>query len=149
VLTLTAPEARALTPDYASPEQINGERITTATDVYSLGVLLYELLTGTKPYRLKTHTADEMSRAIREQEPERPSTAVARADKSRTANRGPGILSGDLDTIVLAAMRKEPQRRYPSVAGTGRRHPALPASSASRRTAGQCALSHPQVRAAE
>ena len=107
LLTLTAPAERAMTPEYASPEQIKGERITTASDVYSLGVLLYELLTGRKPYRLKTRTREEISRAITDQEPERPSTA-AQPERGR--------LNGDLDNIVLMAMRKEPARRYASAA---------------------------------
>ena len=106
IVTQTAPGLRAMTPEYASPEQIKGERITTASDVYSLGVLLYELLTGTKPYRLKTRTTDEISRAITDQEPPRPSAAVASA---RSA------LNGDLDNIVLMALRKEPSRRYATV----------------------------------
>ncbi|MEO7724426.1 MAG: serine/threonine-protein kinase, partial [Chthoniobacterales bacterium] len=71
-LTLTAPAARVLTPGYASPEQIRGDRITTASDIYSLGVLLYEMLSGQKPYRLKSGTSEEMARAIAEQEPARP-----------------------------------------------------------------------------
>jgi non-specific serine/threonine protein kinase/serine/threonine-protein kinase len=124
--TQTAPALRAMTPEYASPEQVRGERITTASDVYSLGVLLYELLTGQKPYRLKTRTTEEIARAITDQEPERPSTAIARGDgnpKSQIPN--PKSLSGDLDNIVLMAMRKEPQRRYASAAALAediRRH---------------------------
>ena len=107
---------RVMTPEYASPEQVKGERITTVSDVYSLGVLLYELLTGRRPYRLKTRTAEEISRAITDQEPARPSTAIARGDgnsKSQTPN--PKLLRGDLDNIVLMAMRKDPARRYTSV----------------------------------
>ena len=126
LLTLTAPELRAMTPDYASPEQIKGERITTATDVYSLGVLLYELLTGQKPYRLKGRTTEEISRAITDQEPERPSTAITRAGIApRSADRTSRPLAEDLDNIVLMAMRKEPHRRYSSAAALAediRRH---------------------------
>ena len=72
---------RIMTPEYASPEQVKGEPITTVSDVYSLGVLLYELLTGERPYRLKRHTPDEITNAICEQEPERPSTAVRNRDR--------------------------------------------------------------------
>lgn len=113
--TLTEPGSRAMTPDYASPEQINGDRITTASDVYSLGVLLYELLSGQKPYRLKTRSAGEISRAIREQTPEPPSTALARSAGGVSAIQNPKAIRGDLDNIALMAMRKEPARRYASV----------------------------------
>lgn len=78
-MTLTG----VMTPDYASPEQIRGESMTTASDVYSLGVVLYELLTGRKPYRTKSRRLDEVSRAVTEQEPTRPSTAAARGGKSK------------------------------------------------------------------
>ena len=84
-----------MTPEYASPEQVNGVSVTTATDVYSLGVVLYELLSGRSPYRLKSRVPHEIAKAICEQEP-------------KLQKR----LHGDLDNIVLMAMRKEPQRRY-------------------------------------
>ncbi len=106
----------AMTPDYASPEQVRGETITTSSDIYSLGVLLYELLTGQRPYRLKTRSAAEIASAISDQEPERPSTAIARGDgNSKFEVRDSKFLEGDLDHIVLMALRKEPQRRYASV----------------------------------
>ncbi|MCH7779871.1 MAG: serine/threonine protein kinase, partial [Acidobacteria bacterium] len=98
----TATSMRLFTPQYASPEQIKGERITTASDIYSLGVLSFELLAGHLPYRLKTGRREELERAICEQEPDRPSARTGR-------------LSSDLDNIVLMALRKEPDRRYGSV----------------------------------
>ncbi|MGI8432245.1 MAG: protein kinase domain-containing protein [Chthoniobacterales bacterium] len=114
--TQTLPALRVMTPEYASPEQIKGGMITTSSDVYSLGVLLYELLTGQKPYRLASHSAEEISRAITEQEPERPSTAAARPSaKQRSAIKNQQSLKGDLDNIVLMALRKEPERRYATV----------------------------------
>ena len=85
-----------MTPQYASPEQVYGLSATTATDIYSLGVVLYELLTGRSPYRLKSRVPHELAQAILDQEPQRQR------------------LKGDLDNIVLMAMRKEPQRRYAS-----------------------------------
>jgi non-specific serine/threonine protein kinase/serine/threonine-protein kinase len=97
-----------MTLEYASPEQVAGEPVTTASDVYSLGVLLYLLLTGQKPYRLKTAHVHELGQAIAEQEPTRPS-ALPGASAFRRQ------LEGDLDTIVLHALRKEPTRRYSSV----------------------------------
>jgi serine/threonine protein kinase len=105
---LTRTGVRVLTPEYASPEQIRSEPVTVRSDVYSLGVLLYELLAGRRPYRLTGRTPLEVERAVLEQEPERPS-AVAGAPRLRRR------LRGDLDTIVLTALRKEPARRYQSV----------------------------------
>ena len=97
----TATLLRVLTPEYASPEQVRGRPVTTASDVYSLGIVLYELLTGEKPYRVETVDPEELVRVVCERDPERPST--------RTAG-----LSGDLDAIVMKAIRKEPELRYAS-----------------------------------
>jgi non-specific serine/threonine protein kinase/serine/threonine-protein kinase len=132
----TMPGLQLMTPDYASPEQVRGEPVTTATDVYSLGVLLYELLTGRRPYRLATRAASEIVRVVCESEPLPPSAAVTassgpdddtvplgdsagttrpmrstRLDPNRLRRR----LEGDLDNIVMKAMSKEPARRYASV----------------------------------
>jgi serine/threonine protein kinase/tetratricopeptide (TPR) repeat protein len=150
--TLTRTGELVLTPEYASPEQVEGGPITTASDVYALGVLLYQLLTGRGPYRLKDRTTPEIFQAICEQVPERPSRSVVRrpvrrAGSSTRMPSGPPseplpspspappsaptpeeiaeargvppvrlkrILTGDLDTIVLMALRKEPERRYAS-----------------------------------
>ena len=107
-----------MTPGYASPEQVRGDSITTASDVYQLGLVLYELLTGQRPYSVKGRTPSEIERIVCEEQPTRPSAAVTAA--SVTAE-GEGIhavrrtLQGDLDTIVLKALRKEPERRYASV----------------------------------
>src|SRR5205085_1084173 len=107
---------RVMTPEYASPEQIKGEPITTLSDVYSLGVCLYELLTGARPYKLTRKTPDELSKAICEQEPQKPSTAVGKVGgNSKPEIRSSKILKGDLDNIVLMALSKEPARRYGSV----------------------------------
>ncbi len=118
LFTQTLPALRVMTAEYASPEQIKGDKITTASDVYSLGVLLYELLTDQRPYRLKTRTAEEIARAVTDQEPERPSTAWGASLKlasHRNLKSRATSLGGDLDNIVLMAMRKEPARRYTSV----------------------------------
>ena len=102
----------ALTPEFASPEQIRGGVITTATDVYSLGAVLYLLLTGRLPHHRETHAPLELARAICEAEPPRPSAAVTAATPAaRNLQRR---LRGDLDSIVLKALRKEPGSRYES-----------------------------------
>ncbi len=116
---LTRIGGRALTPDYASPEQITGEPITTASDVYSLGVVLYELLTGDRPYRLKRDTRGSLEEAIVATDPARPSQMVKGDEKARargsTAKRLARELKGDLDTIIQKALRKQPIQRYATV----------------------------------
>ena len=133
--TLTCTGIRLMTPEYASPEQVKGEAITTATDIYSLGVVLYELLTGHRPYRLKSRLLHEVVRIICEEEPTRPSTVISVVEEvdtegekldmitpdrvSEVREGKPGRLkkrlTGDLDTILLMSLRKEPKKRYSSV----------------------------------
>ena len=105
--TVSASGIGPMTPHCASPEQVRGGLITTATDVYALGVLLYELLTGHCPYRLDKRHPDQVARAVCEEIPPKPSTAVSPKSLRRQ-------LTGDLDNIVLKAIRKEPQRRFSS-----------------------------------
>jgi hypothetical protein len=112
---------RTMTPEYASPEQVQGRPVTTASDVYSLGVLLYELLTGQSPYGSAKPQPNDFARVVNETQPRKPSTALAQADNPQSARSlpaaagNPRFLKGDLDTIVLMALRKEPERRYQSV----------------------------------
>ena len=146
IAKLTAPDSsatlggtqmtlRVMTPEYASPEQVSGQTVTTASDIYSLGVVLYELLTGQRPFRIRTNSAEEISRIITDTAPTRPSEASLRRkgerEKGRKGERefseqktispspllpfSPSQLRGDLDNIILMAMRKEPERRYSSV----------------------------------
>jgi eukaryotic-like serine/threonine-protein kinase len=95
---------RALTPDYASPEQIRGEPLGVASDVYSLGVVLYELLSGARPYHLQRDSRGALEEAILQSEPVRPSDA---AEPSRRRE-----LRGDLDTVILKTLKKQPAERY-------------------------------------
>jgi eukaryotic-like serine/threonine-protein kinase len=127
---------RVMTPEYASPEQIRGDAVTTASDVYSLGVVLYLLLTGHRPYYFTGRSPTAMAQVICDTEPLRPSVVVSRtevrtnSDGSTTVLASPESvsaaredkpeklmrrLSGDLDNVLLMALRKEPQRRYASV----------------------------------
>ena len=135
-LARTGTFVRLMTPFYASPEQVRGLPITTTSDIYALGVLLYELLTGHRPYRAKDYSLSEIERAICETEPEPPSVAINRIEETFTPDGNESIsltpelvsrireghperlrrrLAGDLDNIVLMALRKEPTRRYSSV----------------------------------
>ncbi len=120
---------RLMTPEYASPEQIRGQPITTASDIYSLGVMLYELLTGHRPHLFKNYLSQEMEQIISFEEPEKPSTVIERpevdareSDQETTTSKRDARdreklrrqLVGELDAIVMMALRKEPQRRYAS-----------------------------------
>jgi serine/threonine-protein kinase len=121
---------RVMTPDYASPEQVRGDPLTTGSDVYALGVVMYELLAGRRPYEIRTGAAQELHELVCEREPERPSTWAKRPPSADDANvtapstiaslRGTSPdrlereLAGDLDAIVMMALRKEPRRRYGS-----------------------------------
>jgi tetratricopeptide (TPR) repeat protein/tRNA A-37 threonylcarbamoyl transferase component Bud32 len=104
---LTQTGLRVMTPEYAAPEQVLGEPITTATDVYALGAVLYELLTARRAHRLESHTPLEVERVICEVEPEAPSAVASDVLGKR--------LRGDLDTITLTALQKKPERRYSTV----------------------------------
>jgi len=131
----TATALGMMTPSYASPEQLRGETVGTATDIYSLGVVLFELLTGSLPYDITGKRIDEIVRAVCETEPERPSSVVSGSfgpnartarEKARATNEKAAVpkhsaaasakmLRGDLDNILLKALRKEPERRYSTV----------------------------------
>ncbi len=131
----TTAALRMMTPEYASPEQVRGEPVTTESDIYTLGVMLYELLTDHRPYRLRNRFSQELARIICEEEPERPSVIVGQIEvitvegsepfevtpdtvaraRSSTLEQLRRQLSGSLDNIILKAMRKESERRYQSV----------------------------------
>jgi len=132
---MTALEERRLTPEYASPEQVAGQSVTTSSDVYSLGVILYELLTGRRPYVFRSRTTSEVERIVCEENPPTPSTAVLKVQSRIEPGTGSEVeitpesaskvregsperlrrrLRGDLDNIVMMALRKDAPRRYAS-----------------------------------
>jgi serine/threonine protein kinase len=124
---ITVESARMLTPEFASPEQVRGEPVAVATDVYSLGVLLYRLLCGRGPYRVCSDMPSDLARAILEDIPSKPSTALVTAlqhdrteEEQISSSRDTSVsrlrrrLQGDLDNIALMALRKESERRYSS-----------------------------------
>jgi serine/threonine protein kinase/Tfp pilus assembly protein PilF len=123
-LAVTQADVRVMTPDHASPEQVRGQAVTTSSDVYVLGVLLYKLLCGTSPFFISSMRLSEIERAICEKDPPPPSQMVSADDLPESTSiaeaRGTSpkrlrrALDGDLNNIVLMAMRKEPERRYGS-----------------------------------
>jgi serine/threonine-protein kinase len=129
---LTATGVRVMTPEYASPEQVRGEPVTAATDVYALGLVLYQLLTGQRAQRIEVRAPGDMERIVCQLVPEAPSRVASGPFGRR--------LRGDLDTITLKALEKEPNRRYPSVEELSadlRRHlDGLPLTAPRRRRLG-------------
>ncbi|MBO6574337.1 MAG: serine/threonine protein kinase [Rhodothermales bacterium] len=123
--SLTRTGERLLTPDYASPEQIRGEAVTTASDVYQLGVVLYEMLSGTLPFHLKGRSLVEVERTVSDTIPKPPSIRVTESVNEEDRRRTARALKGDLDNIIMKALRKEPEQRYASpeaMANDVRRH---------------------------
>ena len=150
---LTSVYGRALTPDYASPELLRGDPIDARSDLYSLGVLLYELLTGTRPYRLKSAASiGALDQAVATIEVKRPSLQLeqsAGATRNSTVERLARQLRGDLDAMVLKALAKEPAQRYPKCRRDGGGSATLPGWQTHPGAAGPTLLSAAQVRAAQ
>jgi eukaryotic-like serine/threonine-protein kinase len=148
---VTRMDLRIMTPEYASPEQVRGDPLSTASDVYALGVVLYELLAGRRPYRLASTAPAELTRVVCETDPEAPSLAVARAEpdapslaavserRHTSPERLRSQLRGDLDAIIAMALRKEPGRRYASA--------ALLAQDVGRHLEGRVVQAHRDTRA--
>ncbi len=120
----TASALRLMTPEYASPEQLRGLPINTATDVYNLGIVLYELLSGHRPFQFRSRSPEEIVRVLLSEEPEKPSLAATRKREEvetrgqsglQSATRNSKFLRGDLDNIILKALRKDRDRRYATV----------------------------------
>ena len=118
---VTVTQHFVFTPEYASPEQVRGEKLTTATDIYSLGVILYELLAGQRPYRTDGSNISQIIHVVCESDPTAPSHALTHTTTGGQASATPKTLEfaselkGDLDNIALKALRKEPEQRYASV----------------------------------
>ena len=119
---VTRADARMLTPEYASPEQLTGAPVTTATDIYGLGMLLYQLLSGSLPFDLSSSTSPQIRELVCNTEPEVPSVVARQSGNATRAAR----LRGELDNIVMMALRKDPLRRYATVKDFGRRHTEFP-----------------------
>ncbi|MBL8519422.1 MAG: protein kinase [Betaproteobacteria bacterium] len=132
---LTQLLGRALTPDYASPEQLRDQPVTTASDIYSLGVVLYEVVTGEKPYRLKRQSAQALAEAVMNADVTRPSRRLAQSSGGAYPGRKPPRLDADIDAIIMKALKPEPAERYATASAL--------ADDLERHLAGQPVLARP------